>query len=272
MNRKIRKLQFRKTSKIAIPFLIISSIIIVYLFFGTSLLAIKEIEIKKNKVGCADENQLKESTFLYGENFFLINTQNLTKNLLAKFICVKEINLSRSFPDKVRLEFIGREPAASVINLQKNEASISAFITNVATPSAEQIKEAYLVDNEGIVFAKLESELNIPKIYADDLSFKERSLKNDLLTDCLKILDKARTFGLDVRDTWIKDDVFLINPSAGGPKIIFRLDNTIDIQIASLQLILQKAKIDESRLELIDLRFDKPVVRFAPKKIVYGER
>ena len=62
------------------------------------------------------------------------------------------------------------------------------------------------------------------------------------------------------------DNYLIVFPQVDNPKVFFRLDNEIDLQLASLQLILEKAKIDERILEFIDLRFDKPIVRFAPKK------
>ncbi|MBI4038755.1 hypothetical protein HY384_02235 [Candidatus Daviesbacteria bacterium] len=69
-----------------------------------------------------------------------------------------------------------------------------------------------------------------------------------------------------MKDTLLRDDFFLINPYSNNPRIIFRLSNSLDVQLASLQLILGKAKIDGSRLEFIDLRFDKPVLKFTPKE------
>lgn len=266
MNRKLREPKFKKRSALIIFLLIIFFILTLFLFFSSNFFTIKRIEIKSEKIDCANEGQLKDAISLSGQNFFLVNTQNVIKNLLARFTCVGNINLSRSFPDKIKLEFIGREPVATLINLQKSEASVSALVTNIATPSAEQIQQSYSVDSEGVIFAKLEGELNIPKIYVFDLDIKENNLRNELIASGLKILDRVRTFGLEVQDTWIKDDIFLINSIDGEPKVIFRLNSTIDVQIASLQLILQKAKIDENRLEFIDLRFDKPVVKFAPKK------
>lgn len=264
MIRNSKKRNGKKISRIAVFLALIFLLLTVYLFFGSDFFRIKRVEIKSQNVICADENHIKDTIFLYGKNILILDTQSIVKNLLDKFICIKNANLFKSLPDKVRLEIAGREGAAALINLQKNEASISALIANMSTPSAEQIKGAYVVDSEGVVFAQLGSEANIPKIYAYDLDIGESSSKN-LIADCLKILQKISRFGMGISDVRIVDDVFLINVTDGS-KIIFRANTKLDVQIASLQLILEKAKIDESRIEFIDLRFDKPVVRFAPKK------
>ena len=86
----------------------------------------------------------------------------------------------------------------------------------------------------------------------------------------LQILRAVKKLGFDSLTTQILDNFFLIYPTSLSPKVIFRLDQRIDVQIASLQLILEKAKMYSESLEFIDLRFDKPIVKFAPKK--NGER
>ncbi len=103
---------------------------------------------------------------------------------------------------------------------------------------------------------------------AQDLKeyFKIDKSEGSFLNNALKILDKIKTFGVTTKKSWVSGEFFIINPDIMDPKIIFRLDSQIDIQLASLQLILTEAKIDLKELTFIDLRFDKPIVRFAPKK------
>ncbi|KKS13713.1 MAG: hypothetical protein UU67_C0020G0034, partial [Candidatus Daviesbacteria bacterium GW2011_GWB1_41_5] len=49
-------------------------------------------------------------------------------------------------------------------------------------------------------------------------------------------------------------------------KVILSLQKDIPLQLASLQLITEKAKIDGRLIEVVDTRFNKPVVVYAPKK------
>ena len=79
-------------------------------------------------------------------------------------------------------------------------------------------------------------------------------------------MDAVKKMGISVNESFLNDSFFIIKDETSVIKVIFRLKNEVDIQLASLQLILDKAKIDEKELEFIDLRFDKPVVRYAPKK------
>lgn len=231
---------------------------VVFLGLNLKLFTIKQIEVQKNNLGCVNEDQLKVSSGLLGKNFFSLDKEKLVESLKEQFICVKNIKISRLFPSGVKIEVSPREPAVILLAL-KNEATNSALLDNIATPSADQIKDSFIADNEGVTFSKEISGLDIPKIYFSEL-------EKYLVQNSIKILDKIKTLGVKVRQSLIKDVFLVINPFDNEPKIIFRLDKKIDIQIASLQLILTEAKINKEIIEFIDLRFDKPVVRFAPKK------
>ncbi len=241
--------------------------VLFFLIFRSGLFSIKVVDIEGSGLGCVDENQLKDSSGLLGQNFFILDQKKLKKALKDKFICVKDINLSRSLPGKVQIKFFGRQPAAVLAMLKNQPSSASSLIANVATPSAESISGNLVVDSEGIIFSNEEEGLNVPKVFVSNFSLSlGQKIESGLIVNVLKILDRTKTFSLVVKESWISGDFFIINSETPGPKIIFRLDEKVDIQLGSLQLILDKAKIDSSKPEFIDLRFDKPVVIFAPKK------
>ncbi len=254
--------QLIRSLKIAL--IIFLFILPIFLIFRTNFFNIKQIDISMDKIRCTDEDKLKKLSALYGQNFFLINITNLTQNLKKNFYCISSVNLSKIFPNKVKLEVFGRTPAAILITLKSAEASQSSLVEFIATPSAQQSIASYLVDKEGVIFSKNINGLNIPEIYSYNSNiFLGESLKDNLIIDSLKIIEKVKTFRVEIKETLISDKFFIINSE---PKIIFSLQNNIDIQLASLQLILDKAKIDFSKLELVDLRFDKPIIKIAPKK------
>ena len=237
--------------------LIIFAITFFIFFFKSNLFAIKKIDVVKNNIPCATENQLQNSLGLTGKNFFLLDVKDTQVSLKSKYICIKDVKLSRILPNKIKLEVIGRIPWVSLIQVKNIEASGSSIIENIATPSATQIDEVLTADMEGVVFLKNNFINNIPKIYVYNI------LQNDYLKKSLKILQYLKIIGMDNTETNIINN-FLITNSI--PRVIFKLDQDLSLQIASLQLILQRAKIDSKELEFIDLRFDKPIVKFAPKK------
>lgn len=241
-------------------------VFLLYLFIKTGLLTVKKVEVEGNRLGCTDVNQLKDSSALYGKNYLFINSAKIEEGLKKKYLCIKSVMLSKHLPDKVVMQVSGRQPFAALVNLKDKPASSSSF-ENIATPSAEQVENFYIVDNEGVVFSKDQADPNISKIYTYDSGISlGKNLANSLVASSLIILDKVKMFGISAKENWISDDFFAIGRDPPGPKIIFRLGEKIDIQLASLQLILTEAKINLKELEFIDLRFDKPIVRFAPKK------
>ncbi|MBI2196543.1 FtsQ-type POTRA domain-containing protein [Candidatus Daviesbacteria bacterium] len=276
--KKFKKRRFGKWSKIywVTPILLI--LICSFLFLKSGIFTIKQVDIQIGKLKCIDEKQIKDSANLLGQNFFLLDPAKVEDDLKKKFFCIKSAPLSKIFPNKVKIQTFDREPAALLISLEEKEASMSSLVADIATPSAQQVRDSYSVDAEGVIFSEDTKDLNVPKIYIYDSGITlGKKLENDLIGNSLKILEKVKTLGIEVKEGWIFDNFFIINSEVSNLKIIFRLNEKLDIQLASLQLILDKAKInrrtiptevgrDLKELEFIDLRFDKPVVKFAPKK------
>mgnify|MGYP001575114357 CR=1 FL=1 len=235
--------------------------------FKLGLFNIKNIEVEmRGNLDCANDTALKEATLLYGRNLLFIDREHIEKNIKEKFICIQDVSLTKSLLSRVKINVSGREGAAAIFSLKTKEATSSAFLENIATPSAEEAGEILLVDKEGVVFSKSVGDLNMPKIFLYDpnLGLGQRADKET--QSSLWILEKLKILGFDGLTTQILENLFLIHPTTLSPKIIFRLDGEVDAQIASLQLILEKAKINAESLEFVDLRFDKPIIRFAPKK------
>lgn len=237
--------------------------IIIYLLLRSNLFTIQAAQVKSEKIDCTDENNLKEKSEVLGKNIFLLDEKNIEENIKKNFICIKSVNFSKVFPNRIKINVAGRNPVAQLISVKNFEVSVSALIENTATPSSNQKEDTYLSDNEGVVFSKAD-DLDIPKIYifGHDLSLGNK-LPDDYLQKSLNILNDLKNLGIDNKQTNIFNNLFI---TTSVPKIIFRLDQDIRLQIASLQLILKIAKIDKVDLEFIDLRFDKPIVKFAPKK------
>jgi len=263
MRKRFKKSSSGRLIKILLLIVVILVAALVFVLSRSSLFTIKKIDILAKDIPCVDENQLKVSSELLGQNFFLVNFENIAKNLKDKFFCIRDINLSYVFPSKVQLKISARQPAAALVLLKDKEATISSVLENFATPSAEESLDVYLVDNEGVIFSKNIGDLALPNIFVYNSNFSLGKKAGDKAENSLKILDKVKTFGLNVKTTTVLDNFFII---FSYPKLVFRLDNAVETQVASLQLILAEAKIGLKELEFIDLRFDKPIVRFAPKK------
>lgn len=260
--------KFSKKQKIPLLKFLIGAILlfligsIIFIIFFSNFLKVGAVEVKKGNIACANENELKDTSQILGQNLLLIDGRFIEKKLKEKYLCVKSIKILREFPNQVLLEVFAREPVAQILVLKNYEASQSGILDSFqATSSASfypdgNVAASFVVDSEGVIFPKDSQNLNYPKVYIEE----ERVAVKNLL----EILKKLKIFGIEVGETkTVGQKILLVNST---PKMIFALDKNIDIQLASLQLILKKAKIDEDYIEFIDLRFDKPILRIAPKK------
>ncbi len=254
--------------KIILVFLVIFVVVSIYLLFRANILIIRSIDVSTEKVECVDGEQVKAASKLLGKNFFFINSKKIEDDLKKNYICIKSVTISKFFPNKIKLDIFGREPAAILVVLRNEEASESSeleeFSKLESTMSAEA-DESFLIDNEGILYSKNIEQVFAPKVYVSGLNLTlGEKIEKNLIRNLLKILEKLKIFGLNLTESKIySENILLIN---SVPKIILVLEDKIDTQIASLQLIMNEAKINEENLEFIDLRFDKPIIRFAPKK------
>lgn len=253
-------------------------LIATFFLIRSDIFTIKALDVDLEKITCTDANQIRNSSKILGQNLIFLNSSKIQDDLKDKFFCVKSIGISKYLPNKVKLQIFGRKPAAILVVL-KSQATQSGVLEKFsetavtpdtgASPSAslnflEGPRENFVVDSEGVIYSTNIEQINAPKIYLGQNLTLGQKLQGNLISNTLKILEKIRIFGLEIKEERIySTNVLLVNAT---PQILFRLDGNIDTQLASLQLILHQAKIDEANLEFIDLRFDKPIVKLAPKK------
>lgn len=263
LRKRHRKNKFGYSRKILPIMILILLGLIIILFLKSNFLKIQFIDVSLNNIACAKEQEVSNKSNLLGQNIFLIDQKKISADLKKSYICIKNIKLSKSLPSRVKLEALGRNPIALIFSIKDFDASTSALIENMATPSATQAGEAYLIDEEGVIFAKDTDSLHLAKIAVFGVDISIGMEFPEYLKKTLNILEELTRLGIENKKTYIFNNLLITTSS---PKVVFNFAREIDIQIASLQLIVQKAKIDESRLEFIDLRFDKPLIKIAPKK------
>jgi len=273
MRRKSRKKKSfsKKLWKIGILVLIFFLILDLYLLFDSSFFKIKSLEVNLEKIGCVTKDKILSENSLIGQNFFLLSG-DFEKKIKDKYFCIKDIHLEKKFPDKIKLNISGREAVVVLVSLKTSEASISGLLENLSTPSSylvsqDNISQEVLVDSEGIIFSKYEGG-TLPKIFltASDLNIGKK-IEEEVIKNSLNIIEKVKTFGLSLQEARIySKNTLYLSPTTNLPKLIFALNKDINVQLASLQLILEEAKIDMQEMEFIDLRYDKPIVKYIPKK------
>lgn len=223
---------------------------ILYLFFLSPVFMIKSFSVSSDNLTCSSADEIKSSIQINGVNFFFLKPGDLEKKIKDKFLCIGSVKLSKTIPDKISLELKNRQ---AVLNLIPNQASDSAIATD----------SGFLVDPEGVVFAKATFESRMQPIFFQENLFVGKNL-GDQVKKVSQILETLKP--LNVYPVGAKIYSNNLFSTGTAPQIILRLDDKLEHQLASLQLIINQAKIDGKELESVDLRFDKPIVRYVPKK------
>ncbi len=282
---KKRRLNF-KFSKTQLVLPVIFLFLAAFYYIG--FFKVKSVDLEVNNLGCATSEQIVSTLNIKDRYFFLIEKSNLEKKLKSKYICVKDLKISNNLFGKAKVTVLEREAVASILvsytkqieedtlkieipegtssteeaNRLKNRKVLTAvdyYLQNESTGSAK-----FLVDNEGKIFAETERS-GIPLLTFYNLEAKLGSeISKDKIHSLVKIYNKLKELEISEPNIKIFEDLVIID---NKPRILISLSKgEIDNQLASLQLILQKAKIEFRSVESVDLRFNKPVVVFTPKK------
>lgn len=242
-------------------------ILALFIFFvwKSGILNIRRVDTEIIEAKCVTEEQVKMESSLPGGNILFVGEDAVRNKLLDKFICVKSVVIQRKFPGAVKLTVEGRVAMASVMTFKddKLEATPSSQSALLDWSSPQPASQQFLADDKGVLFAEFQNG-GLPKLFLPEQTVKiGQRLDEGLFKKISTIFVETKKSDINVTEAVVRDQDFLIlHPQ----KITFSFKKDILKQLVSLQLILQKAKIDESMIETVDLRFDKPVVKFVPKK------
>ncbi|MBI4036980.1 hypothetical protein HY385_00990 [Candidatus Daviesbacteria bacterium] len=243
---------------------------LVILIWQLHLLDIHKINVEIQNAKCVDEQNLKLALGLSGKNILLIKSKEVNKKLIAKYPCLREVQIEPQSLNTVKVLATGRTALASVapittstLTLDNQEAtpSSSSALLNWSFPPFP-INKTEIVDETGVIFGG--DNTNLLTLFLPNQDLKIGQLVDLPGFDKIAIvLSKLPKLEILIVRAKVEEDNLLIDAE---PKIAFSLEKDILRQLASLQLILQKAKIDKKPMEIIDLRFDKPVITY------YGQR
>lgn len=268
----VRRLKFQK--KRIFYFLIILSLGALLLFIlKQDYFRLKKITVNPKNLSCASEQEIIQNSHFLNTPFFLVNTLEAETILRKRFPCIEKIKVIKKLPDLAEIN-IDQRVAIAVVNqvpIKLRQIDLSLI---EATPSSQEAKldfsineasvsNKFIVDKTGFIFSKLGGEKqNLPEIYFIEENMDiGKFVTNTVFTNILSILDKLKEFEIPIKSVKIEDNKLLIDAEV---KIAFSLKKDYARQLASLQLILQKAKIESKLIDMIDLRFDKPIIIYSP--------
>lgn len=276
-------------------------VLVILVFFGLGLLGYKtvsiailsEIEVNGQSLTCADNSAIADFAKKLSLNYFHFKSENFKVKLIQNFFCIGKIETSVSYPNKLRITMHGRVGAFIVktINtslksnpeiilsedqLSATQSSTQAFPPKVLNQIIETSRQAsasamFLVDEEGVIFEEVTSDVNFPHLYFFSQELKiGNKISGDQVKKASEVTKKLKELEVFSDNLIIVGERLIVDTT---PRIIFSLTKPLDRQTASLQLILSQAKMnpaadrsEKESIESIDLRFDKSVVVYAAKK------
>jgi len=273
--RKHYFLRRRLMNKFVIIFLLLT-LTLSLVIWQLGILNIQEIHITIKDDSCIVPDGTKNQIKVMGQNILFVDKKDILLNLQRVIPCIKDITISPEFPGKLRISIIPRVPMAVVQSfrpvispdIKTLEASQSSSSALIDTSPPQPSGKVFLADNDGFLFGSYVKEDIIPNLFIEEQDLK---INMQLNTRNFNIIGQA--FKL-LNSSLVLNDINLTNTKLAGQsliifaqyKVILSLQKDIPLQLASLQLITEKAKIDGRLLEVVDTRFNKPVVVYAPKK------
>lgn len=231
---------------------------------------IKKVSFTQENFACGMVEEVRKTINLEGRNFFLVDSTEIENKITSQFPCIAKIGLKKSLPSSAKITLFPRQAVAIIspilpkgsldLNLKEASASTEAAILDFSVTSSPN---KFLVDYSGFVFLKTSSLDSLPIIFLADEVGVGSVVKNNVVKKISELLKLLKSFSNLPRTIKVLNDQILIDADT---RIALSLKKDYYRQLASLQLILEKAKMNSKRMERVDLRFDKPIIIYSKDK------
>ncbi len=238
--KKVRS--FKRFLKVLSAFsgIILTGLVVVFLL-KADFFQIKNIKCIKNGSSCnkQEENFLNE---FIGKNIFTFKNAKEAEEVEDNFYKLSKVKIEKKLPQTLLVELYPRESAVAF--------SVSG-------------KTWYLIDKDAVIFdQQIEKPKDLPAFNINnDLDIK---IGKKLEKDWVKIVDLADS----LQNGYVNvEKIELEYPSvklilSEGSMVYMSLESDISRQVGSLQFILRQSKIEGRSIKAIDLRFDKPTIKY----------
>ena len=235
------------------------------LFFFLSLIfgvwKIRKYEIYDENWKMLDEkvNELVSdylNTHILGDNFFLTYTHKVSEDLCSNISYVKSAEVSKSVPNKLTLLLTVFQPKSVMLG-RDNKCRL---LSQDGVVLEEICKDSEDVSKCCVDFI---SNGNYYLFRSEDVDISQSSDKKErllVMRDISNIVRIVESFGNRIKEITLKDGVVDIVDSEGRVSR-FTVSEDIHLQTARYFLVMGKIRSDAMSYSLIDVRFERPVVK-----------
>lgn len=204
---------------------------------------------KVNQVLCFDDGSpcqtdiwFKINSFALGKNLISLSPQDISQQIKNEFSEIEEVEIKKELPNRL------------IINLTKRKAIAVIEMKN----------EYWQVDYRGIILTRRHELSDLPLIVSDEVAISSdgEKIESPQVLASLDCLYKLLFKNLEPYRMEIQNPQTLIIYLRTGSVVLYSFKNDWQLQVDSLQLILERAKIEGKQIKVIDLRFDKPVITY----------
>ena len=216
--------------------LVASGFVLAFVAVFSPLFEIKSVTFNDD-AACIKNSQKIAEDNLIGESLIFLNSQETARVIKNQFACIEAIEVNRQFPSNVEINIQSKRPIAKIAEtefyLTKDGLLVRVYdkvqIPTIFLPNNFELNVSQRLDDKNILFA---------------LEIIDNLLKSDFVPTTVRIVDE------DQIAVYSNKDILVIFSTSKNP---------IE-QVDSLQLILAEAKIDATKIDKIDMRFEKPVI------------
>lgn len=188
---------------------------------------------------------VEEQDFLYllGKNILWLDSKAEAEGIIFLRPAYESVQLSRQLPQGILVTIIKRKPIGQ---------------------ASKDNNIFYVFDQHGFVFGQGENNPSLPVVNVYPEFPLALNLPNEILRKIVDLVRFLDEYQLAFKQFEIPDNRTVKIKTEDGQELIFGLQKSLKSQVASLQLILSRSKIEGKLIKSLDLRFDKPVAIFKP--------
>lgn len=224
---------FRKFGRRGILFLLASFVMSGFFWLSIHIFSLHTVEVIGDGVALSVDQKKLPKTLIF------LDTIKLASQLAKAYPVLESIRIMKQYPHTIIITTSLRRPIA--------------YITGLLG--------IFAVDREGVVLERGSDAVASPRIEipVPDL-FVGSKLNDPLLIACVQFLSGVR--GIITIETVSKADSISFLAKTSTTDIFVPQDKNIETTVTTLQTLFDGFRIKGTLPTVIDLRFDKPVVKF----------
>jgi cell division septal protein FtsQ len=239
-------------------------ILVVVLAFRSDLFVVHEVSIRvepQEAVVSLVADEVKLATDLaksqsLGRSIFFVDTARIVGEVKKNFLTIRDVSVAKDYPNRLTFTFFPRLAAAE-IDVWPAPASASAGRRG-------KPEERLVSDEEGFLFARVASRSALPAIDVSvegEVKVGER-LPGERIRFALDLMEALKSREMAAAEIALKGEESVQVRLRSGTLVIFSQSKEREKQLAALQTLLSRHRMEGRRAKEIDLRFAKPVVRY----------